>query len=114
MPPSFDGTVPLENITFGGKDTEDVTLFLQNVKRVAFAQGRQRDCDWLADYVETCLTGRALLWHDTLDEKTSSDYKLLRTAMLQYFVAQIPTANIPSAPPAAPSKPFSASGPIEQ
>ncbi|KAG8883701.1 hypothetical protein FRB98_002859 [Tulasnella sp. 332] len=66
-------TVPPESVTFEGKDAEDVTLFWQSVRRVAFAQGRQGDGDWLVDYVETCLAGRAVLWYDALDEKTLSD-----------------------------------------
>ncbi|KAG8888375.1 hypothetical protein FRB98_007770 [Tulasnella sp. 332] len=90
---------PLEHISFGGKDTENVTLFLQSVKRVAFAQGRQRDQEWQVDYVETCLSDKALLWYITLEQKTRSDFHSLRVAMIEHFA--IPT-DIPPAPaPAA-------------
>ncbi|KAG8870170.1 hypothetical protein FRB97_000268, partial [Tulasnella sp. 331] len=69
-----DRMSPVENITFEGKDNESVTLFLQSVKRVAFAQGRQRDQGWLADYVETCLAEKALEWYIALDEETQRNF----------------------------------------
>lgn len=92
----------LEYLIFDGKAGSNVTLFLQRVKQVAFAQCHQRDNDWLADYVEACLTDDALVWYDALDESTQRDFGALRTAMLLHFIAtDIPPTNIPSAPPAA-------------
>lgn len=91
---------PIDQITFEGKDTEDATLLLQSVKRVAFALDRQRDQEWLADYVETCLAGTALMWYVALDEKTRYDFNSLRIAMIERFSQSIPMC-IPRAPPAA-------------
>ncbi|KAG8870271.1 membrane anchor subunit of succinate dehydrogenase, Sdh4, partial [Tulasnella sp. 331] len=70
------------------------------VKRVAFAEG-QRDNYWLADYVETCLIDDALVWYDALDEIIQRDFRLLRTAMLQHFIS-----NVPLPAPAASSPPL--------
>ncbi|KAG8879751.1 hypothetical protein FRB97_001447, partial [Tulasnella sp. 331] len=95
-----DLTLHLENITFQGKEMEDATQFLQNVKRVAFAQGRQRDQEWLVDYVETCLAGDALEWYTELDEETRFNFDHLRIAMIKRFRVTTP-ANIQPAPPAA-------------
>ncbi|KAG8993511.1 hypothetical protein FRB94_013262 [Tulasnella sp. JGI-2019a] len=96
----------LERITFEGKDTEDVTLFLQNVKRIAFMQGRQRDDGWLADYVETCLSGEALLWYIPLDEDFKRNFSLLRIAMVEHFAAPAtPDHYIPAAAPVTPTTP---------
>lgn len=110
MPSPLLGTVPLEEISFDGNESENVSLFLQSVKRVAFAQGRQRDNEWLADYVETCLIDEALEWYDALDEKTQGDFKSLRTAMLQRFGRTSRIANIPSAPPVATQAPLGRHG----
>lgn len=96
-------TVPLEQLTFGGNETENVSSFFRNVKRVAFAQGYQRDNKWVADYVETCLIDKALEWYDALDEKTQADFQSLRTAMLQRFSRGAHVTNIISAPLAAPT-----------
>ncbi|KAG9027448.1 hypothetical protein FRB95_007748 [Tulasnella sp. JGI-2019a] len=58
--PDYDHATPLEHITFDGNGSEDVTIFLQSVKRVALVQGRQRDDDWIVDYTEASLTGDGL------------------------------------------------------
>ncbi|KAG8988012.1 hypothetical protein FRB94_001178 [Tulasnella sp. JGI-2019a] len=41
-------------LAFEGRENEDVTVFLRELKRVANAQGRQRDNDWLVDTFEMC------------------------------------------------------------
>ncbi|KAG8881656.1 hypothetical protein FRB97_009278 [Tulasnella sp. 331] len=93
---------PLDHITFRGRETENVTEFLQNVKKVAFAQGHQRDHEWLIDYVETCLADEALKWYTSLDEETQSNFDRLRIAMIERF--PVTAASTPLAPAAvAPS-----------
>ncbi|KAG8992844.1 GTP-binding protein [Tulasnella sp. JGI-2019a] len=87
-----------ELLTFNGSDTSDVTLFLQNVKRVAFVQGRQRDDAWLVDYTEISLTGEALRWFHRLDGEAIGSWKALCGAFLLRFGS---TAQAP-APAAAP------------
>ncbi|KAG8848027.1 hypothetical protein FRB96_001319 [Tulasnella sp. 330] len=96
-----DRMSPVENITFEGKGNESVTQFLQRVKQVAFAQGRQRDQEWLADYVETCLSEKALEWYISLDEDTQRNFTRLRIAMVERFRSSTPV-NIAPAPAAAP------------
>lgn len=75
----------LEFLTFEGRDDEDVTLFLRNVNRVAFSQGRQRDDNWTCDYLQTCLAGRALRFFAGLDESVQISWKSLRQAFLDQF-----------------------------
>ncbi|KAG8992826.1 GTP-binding protein Rab-3D [Tulasnella sp. JGI-2019a] len=96
-----DLRVQTELLTFDGSDTSDVTTFLQNVKRVAFSQGRQRDNDWLVDYAEASLTGDALRWFHELDEDTVDSWKALRGAFLHRFKKPV---SVP-APAAAPLSP---------
>ncbi|KAG9032638.1 hypothetical protein FRB95_001148 [Tulasnella sp. JGI-2019a] len=93
-----DMNAQTELLTFNGSDTSDVTLFLQNVKRVAFAQGRQRDDEWLVDYTEISLTGVALRWFHQLDQETARSWRALCDAFLLRFGS---TAQAP-APTAAP------------
>ncbi|KAG8992841.1 GTP-binding protein [Tulasnella sp. JGI-2019a] len=93
-----DMNAQTELLTFNGSDTSDVTLFLQNVKRVAFAQGRQRDDEWLVDYTEISLTGEALRWFHQLDQETARSWRALCDAFLLRFGS---TAQAP-APTAAP------------
>ncbi|KAG8886095.1 hypothetical protein FRB98_001469, partial [Tulasnella sp. 332] len=102
---------PLESITFQGRETENVTQFLQNVKRIAFSQGCQRDQEWLVDYVETCLADEALEWFIELDDETRFNFDRLRIAMVKRFRVAAP-AIIPPAPPAAAPPPVASRPPI--
>ncbi|KAG8878521.1 hypothetical protein FRB97_002431 [Tulasnella sp. 331] len=95
-----DQILPLERLTFEGTAGENVTQFLQAVNRVAFAQGRQRDQQWLSDYLVTCLAGDALVWYLKLDESTRCDFYMLSIAMIEQFRIANPEY-IPYAPPAA-------------
>lgn len=71
MSQGTDGLGPnTELLTFNGSDASDVTALLQNVKRVAFSQGRRHDDQWLMDYAEISLTGAALRWFHELDDQT--------------------------------------------
>lgn len=92
----------LEHITFEGKPTEDVTTFLQSVKRVAIAQGRQRDDEWQVDYVESCLAGDALRWFSELEEGTLGSWRTVRNAFLRQFSTPV---NRPANAPAAAATP---------
>ncbi|KAG8998249.1 hypothetical protein FRB94_006989, partial [Tulasnella sp. JGI-2019a] len=91
-----------EFLTFNGNDTSDVTLFLQNVKRVAFTQGRQRDDEWVVDYIEASLTGEAFRWFHRLDEETKGSWKALCGAFLLRFG---PTAQAQAHAPTAVQQP---------
>lgn len=98
--------VALEALIFRGSPGEDVTDFLGDVKRVAIVQGRQRDEEWMIDYVESCLRGDAMTWFDSL---SVTNWRSLRSLFLQRFaaaatrpLAQVgtyaPPANVPPPP----------------
>ncbi|KAG8872968.1 hypothetical protein FRB98_009282, partial [Tulasnella sp. 332] len=109
---------PMQFLSFSGDQDEDVTAFLQNVNRIAFTEGRFRDNDWIADYVGACLTGVALDWYARLDEDIERNWRELRIALLQRFMArgdaslapEPPTATGPLSTTAAPP-PLAAPGP---
>ncbi|KAG9018346.1 hypothetical protein FRB93_000049 [Tulasnella sp. JGI-2019a] len=75
----------LELVTFDGSG--DVTIFLQNVMRVALVQGRQRDDDWMVSYAEASLTGDALRWFVGLNEVSLRSWRSVRNAFLARFTA---------------------------
>ncbi|KAG9034129.1 GTP-binding protein [Tulasnella sp. JGI-2019a] len=95
-----------ELLNFTGNETEDVTVFLRDVKRIAHAQGRQDDDKWLIDYVELCLAGSALRWFSELNDDVTGSWKSLRRAFLQRF--EPPTAPDPAAATPPSSRPKSA------
>ncbi|KAG9027254.1 hypothetical protein FRB95_007971 [Tulasnella sp. JGI-2019a] len=75
----------MQFLVFSGSQDEDVTAFLQNVKKIAFVEGKSRDSDWLVDYVESCLSGVALDWYDALGEDVQMNWGELRHALLKQF-----------------------------
>ncbi|KAG8879015.1 hypothetical protein FRB98_005877, partial [Tulasnella sp. 332] len=102
----------LEPLTFGGAPSEDVTAFLGAVKRIAVVQGRQRDDQWIVDYVESCLRGDAMRWFDGIGSGvTQLEWGPLRRLFLQRFnncnVSTLSApAPAPAAPPAGPHSPI--------
>ncbi|KAG8993121.1 hypothetical protein FRB94_011050 [Tulasnella sp. JGI-2019a] len=83
---STAGSGDLECMIFSGGDSEDVTVFIRNVQEAAFAQGRQRDDEWRADYVGTRLTGAAMRWYLLLDDEIRFSWAKLCRALLQKFL----------------------------
>ncbi|KAG8983692.1 hypothetical protein FRB93_007089 [Tulasnella sp. JGI-2019a] len=88
----------MQFLSFSGREDEDVTLFLQNVTRIAFTKGNARDNDWHADYVGTCLSGGALDWYAELDEEVQRSWRDIRLALLKQFSVR---GRAPDPPPAA-------------
>ncbi|KAG9013355.1 hypothetical protein FRB93_000878 [Tulasnella sp. JGI-2019a] len=74
-----------EQLTFSGKETEDITTFLQEVQQIALAEGRQRDDDWRADYVGGCLKGPAFQWYIVQEDHIRFTWTSLCRALLQRF-----------------------------
>ncbi|KAG9029573.1 hypothetical protein FRB95_005202 [Tulasnella sp. JGI-2019a] len=71
--------------TFSGKSDEDAATFIRSIQKIAFAQGRQRDDEWQADYAATCLDGVAMRWYCDLEEEQRFSWSDLRRALLQRF-----------------------------
>ncbi|KAG9049008.1 hypothetical protein FS837_011482 [Tulasnella sp. UAMH 9824] len=53
--------------------------------KLAFAQGKQRDDQWMADFAATCMADDALAWWSALREDVQESWKLLRPAMLSKY-----------------------------
>jgi len=90
-------STPLEPLLFGGSPNEDVTDFLRAVKRVAVIQRRQRDDEWMIDYVESCLKGQAMRWFDALPPATVESWSQVRRAFLARFDEPLTGAPTPAA-----------------
>ncbi|KAG8988576.1 hypothetical protein FRB94_000617, partial [Tulasnella sp. JGI-2019a] len=89
---------------FSGEPGEDATIFINSIQKIAFAQGRQRDNDWQADYAGTCFTGSAMIRYCDLEDEKRLSWSDLRRALLQRF-SPLPAPISPpaAAPPPAPT-----------
>ncbi|KAG8859738.1 hypothetical protein FRB96_004312 [Tulasnella sp. 330] len=76
-------TSRIEWISFNGNEGENVTDFLHEVKHIALVQGRQRDEEWMSDYVES--GGNALRWFTNFERDTAGSWTALRKALLDRF-----------------------------
>lgn len=90
-----------EDLSFYGRDDEDVTAFFQALLRAARAAGHQRDNDWLVDTLEVSLAGAALQFYVNLDDGSRGDFNSARQAMINRFGRAFYPPN-PAAVPAAP------------
>lgn len=102
-----------QQASFSGNGLDDVTEFLRDVQKVAFSAGRQRDDDWRADYVATCLSGPAMIFYMTLsDEDRYSWPKLCRSLLTEFSRPAPAPPEAPAAvPAAAPPRPPHAQAP---
>ncbi|KAG9019213.1 hypothetical protein FRB90_005288 [Tulasnella sp. 427] len=98
-PPAAQDPTPTESTkpTFSGKPDESLMDFLQAIQKLAFDQDRVSDERWIAGYVGTCLTGDALLWYTTLDDRSRNSWFRLRKALVNRFPPQLgPTPTLTS------------------
>ncbi|KAG8991101.1 hypothetical protein FRB94_012860 [Tulasnella sp. JGI-2019a] len=72
-------------LTFGGTSTEDVTMFMENVRMTAFMQGREGDDRWEAFLASTCLTGSAMRWFTLQPPDVQCSWNRLSDAMIRAF-----------------------------
>lgn len=78
VPTSVSGS---EQLNFFGKDSSECENFIANVMKHAYDEGKQRDDEWIADFVGTCLRQDALRWWAGLDETTRRSWTLLQKAL---------------------------------
>ncbi|KAG9048227.1 hypothetical protein FS837_000483 [Tulasnella sp. UAMH 9824] len=71
--------------SFTGTDGIEAEMFIQQVRRAAFHEGKLRDDAWMADFAATCLSGEALRWHSTLDKDVRRDWIKLESAILEKY-----------------------------
>lgn len=100
-----DSSSDLPSLNFAGTDSEDVTIFIRDVKRCAIAEGKQRDDEWIIDFVESCLSGVAMRWFTQLDEEWKASWKSLTRAIVDRFDAPVAPPPASAAAPPAPNTP---------
>lgn len=83
--PHFALSKAVDNLEFRGEDSEECNKFISAVLNYAFTQGKQRDDEWVADFVATCFRDDALRWWTGLNPHTQESWKQLRHAMTQYY-----------------------------
>ncbi|KIO28256.1 hypothetical protein M407DRAFT_22470 [Tulasnella calospora MUT 4182] len=70
-----------DQLQFRGKDATECKSFIAALLKLAFARGKQRDDQWMAEFAATCMADDALVWWGELDEEVQGSWKLLRQAM---------------------------------
>jgi hypothetical protein len=99
-----------ELLSFEGEPGEDVTLFLRHVKRVALVNNHSSDDEWMAEYIEACLAGDALIWYTDLDKESRRNFDTLRKLLLLRFptsaAAPSPAVAVPNAAAVALPQPY--------
>ncbi|KAG9033820.1 hypothetical protein FS837_002327 [Tulasnella sp. UAMH 9824] len=74
-----------DQLEFRGQNATECKNFIAALLKIAFAQGKQRDDQWVADFAATCMSDDALVWWSALDEEVQGSWKLLRQAMLSEY-----------------------------
>ncbi|KAG8912722.1 hypothetical protein FRC01_004937 [Tulasnella sp. 417] len=77
---------PVEEwLSFSGAADEKAAVFIQNMNRRAFAQGKSKDDEWLAQYAAACLSEDALMWYYGLEEGVQNSWRKMCPALLKEF-----------------------------
>ncbi|KAG8898181.1 hypothetical protein FRB99_007625 [Tulasnella sp. 403] len=74
-----------DKLVFRGIDLKEVEDFIEAVRQLAFAQGKQRNNEWIIDLVDRSLAGDALRWHAALPQETQCNWYLLQRALVTQF-----------------------------
>ncbi|KAG8906555.1 hypothetical protein FRB99_006669 [Tulasnella sp. 403] len=74
-------------LRFSGISGVQCEEFIHIVRQRALAAGKQRDNDWIIDFVTPCFIGDALRFHATLDDDVQDNWRLLQRALLQKYPA---------------------------
>ncbi|KIO28416.1 hypothetical protein M407DRAFT_22462 [Tulasnella calospora MUT 4182] len=80
MPPTASGR-PI----FYGESSKEAEDFIFAIKERAYAEGKQRDNAWIAEFVSICFAKTALRWYEELDEDVQNDWRLLKRAILAEY-----------------------------
>ncbi|KAG8912723.1 hypothetical protein FRC01_004938, partial [Tulasnella sp. 417] len=74
-----------EWLSFSGAPDEKAAAFIQSLNRRAFAQGKSKDDEWLAQYAAACLSDDALTWYYSLADEAQNSWKKMCPALLKEF-----------------------------
>ncbi|KAG8950673.1 hypothetical protein FRC04_007298 [Tulasnella sp. 424] len=85
--------MPVEEteIVFTGSDGAEAERFINRLRRIARAEGKLRDKEWMLDLALTCLEGDALRWHSRLPREVRNDWDALEDALLEKYPPSSPT-----------------------
>ncbi|KAG9022830.1 hypothetical protein FS837_006126, partial [Tulasnella sp. UAMH 9824] len=67
------------------QDATECEEFITAIVKHTFAQGKQRDDQWVADFAATCMAYDATRWWSALDEEVQGSWRLLRRAMISRY-----------------------------
>lgn len=70
---------------FRGGSGADCEEFIRSIYAYAFRQGKSNDYNWIANYVGTRLSGKALRWFAPLEPAMKWDWTALQVAFLNHY-----------------------------
>lgn len=70
---------------FYGQSGEEAEQFVHLVRQRARDAGKQKDNDWIINFVLDCFVGDALRWHVSLNQSIQEDWKMLQLAILVQY-----------------------------
>lgn len=70
---SYFNAIGSGKIVFYGESAEEAEDFIFAIKERAYAEGKQKDNAWIADFASICFAKKALRWYEELNEETQSD-----------------------------------------
>lgn len=76
---------PRSDIIFRGTNGNECEDFVAAIREHAFANGTDKDRDWMLRYATTRLRGKALRWHATLDPSVQDDWYLFVKALFEEY-----------------------------
>ena len=78
-------TTSLEQLNFSGTSKAECQQFIREVRRLAFASGKSRDDEWMADLAGASMSEDAFEWHAGLGVDVQGSWLLLQKAMLEKY-----------------------------
>ncbi|KAG8900600.1 hypothetical protein FRC00_012111 [Tulasnella sp. 408] len=72
----------MPSLVFSGTDKEECRAFVREIRKRAFAQGKENDSDWMIRLAISCFAGNALEWYVTLAGEVQNEWRLLEKAIL--------------------------------
>ena len=81
----MDDQASTQQLNFSGTSKAECQNFVREVRRLAFASGKSRDDEWMADLAAAHMADDALEWHMDLDPNVQGSWILLQKALFEKY-----------------------------
>ncbi|KAG9033339.1 hypothetical protein FS837_002490 [Tulasnella sp. UAMH 9824] len=102
--PAYEETAPAHpdqkhqptSIEFKGESESECQEFVRQIRQRAFAEGKEKDSEWMVRLAFPCFAGKALKWHASLPIDVQSSWRCLERAILLEFPHRATSAISPA------------------